>query len=230
MDSFADHDYPQTGGLDVDAAAPLLAAAGGDDHSRSSVLGSSSELELRRLVEDPIPVDVVARRRRLALEWSHLSFEINGKQVLQNCYGKIYPGQVTALVGPSGAGKSTLMNLLAARQKWHGANCRFTGNVRYGRRLVTSRELKDSVSYVMQQEALLPTETAEEQIRFAAALRTPLLEMPEKAMVVRGCKAQRYSAENAERVIEMLGLESVRHTLTVDQWAFVCARRAYIIV
>eukprot|EP00392_Amoebophrya_sp_AT5.2_P006844 g6856.t1 len=85
--------------------------------------------------------------RRLSLEWRNLTFTVEkAGKILNNCYGKLHPGEVTALIGPSGAGKSTLMNLLAARQRWSGQGVQLTGEVRYGGKIVSYELLKQSIS------------------------------------------------------------------------------------
>ena len=74
-----------------------------------------------------------------------MSFSVGGKKILTNCYGKLIPGEVCALIGPSGAGKSTILNLLAGRQRWSGKGVQMKGGVMYGGTSVTQHELQDSV-------------------------------------------------------------------------------------
>ncbi|CAD7950240.1 unnamed protein product [Amoebophrya sp. A120] len=322
-----DDDVVYNDDKDLEAAFTVAEQEDGSDIT-------SSSRHLKSLVEEDIFSQTqvtAARRKKLALEWSHLSFNVKGRRILHDCYGKVYPGQVTALIGPSGAGKSTLMNLLAARQGWgprfrsesqeakskifagssgikqadqeqtkvlstfaepekekrlkqqllvHPGDDEMNGaeveeesesqdpdpegdedeneddkdfdikmdlgttkkrqatttsrtsssrstrstkittgilpgaQILYGRKPVSFEELKSSVGYVMQQEALMETETVEEQIRFAAALRTPLLNVPPNAVKRSNCKKTRYSEENAENVLETLGLQSARATRT----------------
>ncbi|CAD7971934.1 unnamed protein product [Amoebophrya sp. A25] len=155
--------------------------------------------------------------KKLHLEWSHLCFEVNGRQVLQECYGRVYPGEVTALLGPSGAGKSTLMNLLAARQAWSGPGRKMSGVVRYGGKRVGFDELKSSVSYVMQNEALLSSQTVEETLRFAAALRTPLLSLPRDASSKGGGKKiKRDDLDHKEKDACCVGTSRDAHTDTTE--------------
>jgi putative ABC transport system ATP-binding protein len=78
----------------------------------------------------------------------------------------IPPGRFTAIMGPSGSGKSTLMHLLA------GLDRPTSGTVHVGDVEVTGlddRKLtalrRDRVGFVFQQFNLLPTLTAEENIR-----------------------------------------------------------------
>ena len=41
--------------------------------------------------------------------------DVEHKDILKQCFGKLKPGSVTAILGPSGAGKSSLLNILAGR-------------------------------------------------------------------------------------------------------------------
>ncbi|CAD7928563.1 unnamed protein product [Amoebophrya sp. A25] len=125
---------------------------------------------------NPEFVEAVTHEKNLTLEWRNLTFKVGGAQkkaILKDCYGKLYPGQVCALIGPSGAGKSTLMNLLAGRQSWKGKGVEMTGEVRYGGKLVEFDDLKSSIAYVMQQDALLGTQTVYETLLFAARMKLP---------------------------------------------------------
>eukprot|EP00392_Amoebophrya_sp_AT5.2_P010869 g10936.t1 len=109
--------------------------------------------------------------RGATLDWDSLTFEVGGKKILDNCYGRLFPGEVCALIGPSGAGKSTLMNLLAARQRWNGQGLKLDGTIRFGGRPAGYEGLKDSVALIMQAESFVETQTVEESLRFAAILR-----------------------------------------------------------
>lgn len=53
------------------------------------------------------------------------------------------------------------------------APLQFTGDIWYGDRTVSTRELKRSVAYVMQQDYVVPTQTVRESIEFAAMLKLP---------------------------------------------------------
>ncbi|CAD7955911.1 unnamed protein product [Amoebophrya sp. A120] len=133
-----------------------------------------------------------------SLFWENLSFAVpipgsktKKKFLLNNCYGELIPGQLTALVGPSGAGKSTLLNILAARQGWTGKTGRIcfvesagkTTNAAgppAGAEIINKRtnikemdfnDLRSTVAYVMQEDHLLPTQTVKETLMFAARLK-----------------------------------------------------------
>ena len=102
------------------------------------------------------------------------------RNIIEGVYGRLYPGEITALIGPSGAGKSTLTNLLAARQSWSKGLFKQTskgylssGIVKYGGKQVSFEDLRDSVSYVMQEDHLFPTQTVLEALTFAARLQLP---------------------------------------------------------
>jgi len=145
---------------------------------------------VKRLVE-------VGGLKKLTLEWRNITFTVpdpssdnknsnskfNGrKNLLTDCYGKLYPGQVAALIGPSGAGKSTLMNILASRQSVSlaeespnasGPRLEKGSSIYYGGKPVSLEDLKDSVAFVMQHDELMPNQTVQETLEFAAKLKLP---------------------------------------------------------
>eukprot|EP00392_Amoebophrya_sp_AT5.2_P008125 g8144.t1 len=149
--------------------------------------------------------------QQLCLEWRNLTFTVGGpkgakgsKAILKNCYGKLYPGEVCALIGPSGAGKSTLMNLLAGRQAWAGNGVSLEADIRFGGKSVTFEDLKSSIAYVMQQDALLGTQTVEETLYFAAKLKLP-----------RGTTESQIEA-SVSHVMETLSLNHVKNVRIGD--------------
>ena len=75
-------------------------------------------------------------------------------------------GQMTAVMGPSGSGKSTLMHCLAGLDTVDDGSIEIAGTALVGlsdRQLTSLR--RDRVGFVFQQFNLLPTLTAEENIR-----------------------------------------------------------------
>src|SRR5688500_17493299 len=80
-------------------------------------------------------------------------------------------GEFTAIVGPSGSGKSTLMHLLA------GLDTATSGSIRIGDAELTGladRDLtvlrRDRIGFIFQAFNLLPTLTAEQNIRLPTEL------------------------------------------------------------
>jgi len=117
-----------------------------------------------------LEVDIASKA---VLTWEGLSYDIptpSGElRLLDNIYGYIKPGELTALMGASGAGKTTLLDVLAKRKN--------TG-------IITGEVLVDGVaprksfqretSYAEQLDIHEPTATVREAFRFSADLRQPI--------------------------------------------------------
>ncbi len=83
----------------------------------------------------------------------------------------IKPGEFVAILGPSGSGKTTLLNLIG------GIDAPTSGSIRFNGREISGlnrRELtlfrRENVGFVFQFFNLIPTLTAEENVRFAVEL------------------------------------------------------------
>lgn len=75
-------------------------------------------------------------------------------------------GKILAILGESGSGKTTLLNTLSQRTKI-GGNFRCSGSFQFE----ATRPLKQSFSYLIQEDFFLPNLTVEETLRYAAALK-----------------------------------------------------------
>lgn len=75
-------------------------------------------------------------------------------------------------MGPSGAGKSSLLNVLAGRSA-AAEGISVTGNVTVGGTPINPVTFRKNIAYVMQDDALMATQTPEEALRFSATLRLP---------------------------------------------------------
>ncbi|CEO96217.1 unnamed protein product (mitochondrion) [Plasmodiophora brassicae] len=134
----------------------------------------------------------------VGLFWRNLSFTVQGhwltgarrRQLLSSSSGQIRPGQLCALIGRSGCGKSTLLRMLYQR----GDGDDSVGFVHYDDNGDVRRE---AISYVPQDDVLLPGLTVWETVEFAARTRL-------------GEKDVRQHVSNALRA---LGLVAVRGTL-----------------
>merc|ERR1712137_1135915 len=104
-------------------------------------------------------------------EWKDLNFSINGKQILKGLSGLIQPGRLTGVMGPSGSGKSTLMNVLAGRQRTSAKGMEFSGTITAAGRVIDPVKFRSSVAYVMQDDALMATETPRECLQLSARMR-----------------------------------------------------------
>ncbi|KAF6809416.1 ABC transporter [Colletotrichum musicola] len=130
------------------------------------------------------------------LTWEDLNYDVpvpgGTRRLLNNIYGYVRPGQLTALMGASGAGKTTLLDVLASRKNI---------GVIHGDVLVDGvkpgKQFQRSTSYAEQQDVHDPTQTVREALRFSALLRQPF-ETPE---------AERF--EYVEEIIALLEMEHI---------------------
>ncbi|KAF1813941.1 hypothetical protein P152DRAFT_298802 [Eremomyces bilateralis CBS 781.70] len=107
------------------------------------------------------------------LTWEDICYDVpvSGGQLrlLNNIYGYVRPGQLTALMGASGAGKTTLLDVLAARKNI---------GIIYGDKLVDGKEpgpaFQRGTSYAEQLDVHEPSQTVREALRFSAELRQPV--------------------------------------------------------
>ncbi|KAI1387652.1 ABC-2 type transporter-domain-containing protein [Hypoxylon trugodes] len=106
------------------------------------------------------------------LTWEELNYDVpvpgGTRRLLNNIYGYVKPGELTALMGASGAGKTTLLDVLAARKNI-GV---ITGDVLVDG-IKPGKEFQRSTSYAEQLDTHDPTQTVREALRFSADLRQP---------------------------------------------------------
>ena len=142
----------------------------------------------------------VAAADQMHLQWNNLSFSVKSKEetttILDGISSELRPGELTAIMGPSGAGKSTLLNALAGRAPYG----ELTGNIKLNGETVSPISYRSRMAYVMQQDALFPTQTVEECLHFTARLRYPDAGKEERTDIV-------------DSAIKTLGLERCRTTL-----------------
>ncbi|KAL4869910.1 hypothetical protein BDV12DRAFT_184861 [Aspergillus spectabilis] len=132
--------------------------------------------------------------------WRNLSYTVKvptGERVLlNNIYGWVEPGSLTALMGSSGAGKTTLLDVLAQR-KTEGS---ITGSV-----LVDGRPLpiafQRSTGYCEQLDVHEPYSTVREALQFSALLRQPRQVPQEEELAY------------VETIINLLELHDIADTL-----------------
>lgn len=106
------------------------------------------------------------------LTWENLVYEVpvpGGQlRLLNEIFGYVKPGQLTALMGASGAGKTTLLDVLASR-KSIGV---ITGDVLVDG-MPKGTAFQRGTSYAEQLDTHEPTQTVREALRFSAYLRQP---------------------------------------------------------
>eukprot|EP00756_Hemistasia_phaeocysticola_P040254 Hpha_TRINITY_DN16853_c3_g2::TRINITY_DN16853_c3_g2_i4::g.150500::m.150500 len=131
---------------------------------------------------------------REMLTWEDVRIETKSEKPLLHLQGGIArPGEMIAVMGPTGAGKSLLLNALAGR----APGVEVDGNFRINGACVSPEGLRARVGYVMQEDALLPTQTPEEILAFSAALRL-------------GMSAGTEREELISDTLSLLGIQHVR--------------------
>jgi ATP-binding cassette subfamily G (WHITE) protein 2 (SNQ2) len=107
------------------------------------------------------------------LTWEALNYDVptpaGQLRLLNNIYGYVKPGELTALMGASGAGKTTLLDVLASRKNI-GV---ITGDVLVDG-LKPGTAFQRGTSYAEQLDVHEPTQTVREALRFSADLRQPI--------------------------------------------------------
>lgn len=120
-------------------------------------------------------------------------------RLLNNIYGYVKPGQLTALMGASGAGKTTLLDVLANRKNI---------GVISGDKLVDGKlpgiAYQRGTAYAEQLDVHEPATTVREALRFSADLRQPY-ETPQ---------AEKYAY--VEEVIALLEMEDIADAIIGD--------------
>jgi NitT/TauT family transport system ATP-binding protein len=102
---------------------------------------------------------------------------------------EVHPGELTAIVGPSGCGKSTLVNLIAGFERPD------TGEILIGGKHIAGPS-KD-VMVVFQESALIPWQTAYENVIFGPKIRRDMRRAD--------------LAKEANRLLERVGLGEFKH-------------------
>ncbi|KLU92926.1 hypothetical protein MAPG_11875 [Magnaporthiopsis poae ATCC 64411] len=134
------------------------------------------------------------------LTWENLTYDVpvpgGTRRLLNDVFGYVRPGELTALMGASGAGKTTLLDVLAARK-----NIGVIGGDILVDGIKPGREFQRSTSYAEQVDMHDPTQTVREALRFSADLRQPF-ETPQE---------EKYSY--VEDIIALLELEDLADSI-----------------
>ncbi|RDI85073.1 hypothetical protein Vi05172_g5060 [Venturia inaequalis] len=133
---------------------------------------------------------------KAVLTWEDLCYDVpvpSGQlRLLNNIYGYVKPGELTALMGASGAGKTTLLDVLASRKNI-GV---ITGDVLVDG-IAPGIAFQRGTSYAEQLDVHEPAQTVREALRFSADLRQPYETSQE----------EKYAY--VEEVISLLEMESI---------------------
>ncbi|KAK2968180.1 hypothetical protein RJ640_018273 [Escallonia rubra] len=126
-----------------------------------------------------------------------LTLKGKGKHLLRCVTGRVMPGRITAVMGPSGAGKTTFLSALAGK----AVGCTMTGLILINGKAESIRCYKKIIGFVPQDDVVHGNLTVEENLWFSARCRLSAdLPKPDRVLIV-------------ERVIESLGLQTVRNSI-----------------
>ena len=107
--------------------------------------------------------------RPAALQFENVSYQLNGKYILEDVRGLVNPGQIMAIMGASGAGKTTFLDILARKNKRGNVS----GDIYVNGEHVSDGDFKSVIGFVDQEDAMMPTLTVHETILNSALLRLP---------------------------------------------------------
>ncbi|KAF8495061.1 P-loop containing nucleoside triphosphate hydrolase protein [Gautieria morchelliformis] len=105
------------------------------------------------------------RFQAITLSWSDLTYMIRGRTILDGVSGQLSSGQLMAVMGPSGAGKSTFLDVLCRRARASKGEILLNGSPDF--------DVKRTISFVEQDDALLGVLTVRETVAYAARLSLP---------------------------------------------------------
>ncbi|KAJ5141458.1 hypothetical protein N7526_002453 [Penicillium atrosanguineum] len=123
--------------------------------------------------------------RRVAISLDKYALEIRKKQlpwqrplslqILHPITAEFLPGELNIIMGPSGSGKTSLLNSIARRlHDSVGTRYRLDGRMLYNGAVPSENVIRSVTSFVTQDDdALMPSLTVRESLRFAAGLRLP---------------------------------------------------------
>ncbi|OWM70210.1 hypothetical protein CDL15_Pgr026060 [Punica granatum] len=141
----------------------------------------------------------VKKRPLIEISFKELTLTLKGKNkhLLRCVNGTLKPGRITAVMGPSGAGKTSFLSALAGK----AVGCSMTGLILINGKKESIHSYKKIMGFVPQDDIVHGNLTVEENLWFSAKCRLAAkMSKAEKVLVI-------------ERVIESLGLQSVRDSL-----------------
>ena len=129
-----------------------------------------------RSIEEVRTVDIVLDKYSLDIQrrnpWGRKAAPLS---ILQPVSAKFPPGVLNVIMGPSGSGKTSLLNQLAGRlHSTYTTEYQPSGTMLINGAIPSDAVVRSIFSYVCQDDdALLPSLTVRETLRFAAGLRLP---------------------------------------------------------
>lgn len=139
-------------------------------------LSAGKEKMAARSVEEARTVDIVLDKFALDLRKRNaVGKRLPTKTILQPLTTHFQPGLLNVVMGPSGSGKTSLLNAMALRlHNTVGTEYRQFGDMRFNCAVPSDSVIRSVCSYVCQDDdALLPSLTVRETLRFSAGLRLP---------------------------------------------------------
>lgn len=167
-------------------------------------LSAGKEKMTARSISEVRAIDLGLDKFRLQLDKRTLSGKkLPRKSILNPVSTTFQAGVLNVIMGPSGSGKTSLLNAMALRlRNSPGTRYRPSGKLTFNGAMPSDSVIRSVCSYVCQDdEALLPSLTVRETLRFAAGLRLPsFLSTAEKH-------------QRAEEVLLKMGLKDCANNL-----------------
>ncbi|KAI0179814.1 P-loop containing nucleoside triphosphate hydrolase protein [Hypoxylon sp. FL1284] len=167
-------------------------------------LSAGKEKMTVRSIHEVRAIDVGLDEFSLALDKrSPFGKKLPRKTILNPVTTTFQAGTLNIIMGPSGSGKTSLLNAMAQRlHSMVGTRYRPSGKLTFNSAVPSDSVIRSVVSYVCQDDdALLPSLTVRETLRFAAGLRLP-------TWMSKSEKHQR-----AEEVLTKMGLKDCADNL-----------------
>lgn len=139
-------------------------------------LSAGKEKMTARSVADVRAIDLELNQFSLALDKrTQLGKKLPTKTILNPVNATFSAGVLNVIMGPSGSGKTSLLNSMALRLRNSvGTKYRPAGKLTFNGAVPSDSVIRSVCSYVCQDDdALLPSLTVRETLRFAAGLRLP---------------------------------------------------------
>ncbi|KAN0070025.1 P-loop containing nucleoside triphosphate hydrolase protein [Elaphomyces granulatus] len=166
--------------------------------------------------KEKIAIHPTQNIHRVAISLQSYSLEVKQRRlpwrnahtvsILKPITAEFYPGQLNVIMGPSGSGKTSLLNSIARRLRSSaGVQYQLRGDMLYNGAVPSESVVRSVTSFVTQDDdALMPSLTVRESLRFAAGLRLPSWMSAED------------KARRAEEILLKMGLKDCADTLIGD--------------
>ncbi|KAI1385630.1 P-loop containing nucleoside triphosphate hydrolase protein [Hypoxylon trugodes] len=171
-------------------------------------LSAGKEKMTARSIHEVRAIDVGLDDFSLALDKrTPLGKKLPTKTILNPVNTTFHAGTLNVIMGPSGSGKTSLLNAMALRlHSTLGTRYKPSGKLTFNDAVPSDSVTRSIVSYVCQDDdALLPSLTVRETLRFAAGLRLP----PWMS------KSEKY--QRAEEVLVKMGLKDCADNLVGNE-------------